>query len=166
MIYNLKMKNLLIVFIFFQLISHSSAKQEKEYKFNWYPVIDIKENVIKFPDSSRYETYNSSGVWEDNLGNYGIMQCIISQLINNNNDISLDGYCEGVDSEKEKFWLSLKRNSFNKAGVGQAKYLFGENKYNIFKSKECPYAALLIEGGGVFKLVCKLTNEENKMLKK
>ena len=40
------MKNLLIVFIFFQLISHSSAKQEKEYKFNWYPVIDIKENVI------------------------------------------------------------------------------------------------------------------------
>ena len=160
------MKKLLIIFTYFLLIEYSATKEEKEYKFNWYPVIDAKDNIIKFPDSSKYEIYHSSGVWEDNFGNYGIMKCNISQLINNSKDISLDGYCEGEDSEKEKFWLSLKRNSFNKVGVGQAKYLFTENKYDILKRKECPYAALLIKGGGVFKLFCKITNVEYKFLEK
>ena len=160
------MRQSLILILYFLCSLYSVAEEEKEYKFNWYPVIDVKDNVIKFPDSSKYETYNSSGVWEDNFGNYGIMKCSVSQFINNSKDISLDGYCEGGDSEKEKFWLSLNRNSYNKAGVGQAKYLFTEKKYNIFQSKECPYAALLIEGGGVFKLVCKLTNQEYKMLEK
>ena len=76
--------------------------KRKEYRFNWYPVIDIKDSIITFPDSSRYETYNSSGVWEDNFGNYGIMKCNVSQLINNAKEISLDGYCEAKDSGNKK----------------------------------------------------------------
>ena len=64
------MQNFLIIIFYFLFILFSNAKEEKEYKFNWYPIIDVKDNVIKFPDSSRYETYNSSGVWEDSFGNY------------------------------------------------------------------------------------------------
>ena len=62
--------------------------------------------------------------------------------------------------------VSLKRNSFNKAGVGKSKYIFTESKYKILQGKECPYAAQLIEGGGVFKLKCKITNEEYNVLGK
>ena len=158
------MKTIFILFAYFTLIINASSKEEKEYKFNWYPIIDIKDNIINFPDSSKYEIYNASGVWEDNLGNYGMMKCNIAQLINSSKEISLDGYCEATDSRKDAFWLSLKRNSFNNAGVGQAKYIHAKNKYAIFNSKVCPYAALLIEGGGVFKLACKLTNQEHKKL--
>ena len=93
-----------------------------------------------------------------------MMKCNIAQLINSSKEISLDGYCEATI--QKGILASLKRNSFNNAGVGQAKYIYAKNKYAIFNSKVCPYAALLIEGGRVFKLACKLTNQEHKKLEK
>ncbi len=160
------MKYLFLVFIKFMLILNLFSLDSNEYKFNWYPRIIVEDNVIVFPDSSKYETYNTTGVWEDNFGNYGIMKCLVSQFINSNQEITLDGYCEANDHRKEKFWMSLKRNSFNKAGVGKSKYIFTETKYKTLQGKECPYAAQLIEGGGVFKLKCKITNYEYNILGK
>ena len=154
------MKYLVYLLIKIILVSNLYSKDSNEYKFNWYPRIVVEDDVIVFPDSSKYETYNSTGVWEDNFGNYGIMKCLVSQFINGNQEITLDGYCEANDHKKKKFWMSLKRQSFNKAGVGKSKYIFTESKYKVLQGKECPYAAQLIEGGGVFKLICKLTKDE------
>ena len=160
------MKYYSLVFIKLMLTLNLFSKDFNEYKFNWYPRIIVDDDVIVFPDSSKYETYNTTGVWEDNFGNYGIMKCLVSQFINANQKITLDGYCEANDHKQEKFWMSLKRQSFNKAGVGKSKYIFTESKYNIIQGKECPYAAQLIEGGGVFKLICKLTKDEHNIFKK
>ena len=160
------MKYLYLFFINFLLVLNLYSKDFNEYKFNWYPRIIVEDDIIVFPDSSKYETYNSTGVWEDNFGNYGIMKCLVSQFINGNQEITLDGYCEANDHKEEKFWMSLKRQSFNKAGVGKSKYIYTENKYKILHGKECPYAAQLIEGGGVFKLICKLTKDEYVIFKK
>tara|TARA_A100001011_G_C14250907_1_gene817794 strand:+ start:1540 stop:1677 length:138 start_codon:yes stop_codon:yes gene_type:complete len=41
--------------------------------------------------------------------------------------------------------------------------------FNVKKplqGKECPYAAQIIEGGGFFKLKCKITNEEYNIVGK
>ena len=160
------MKYLFLLFMKFIMVFNLYSKDFNEYKFNWYPRIIVDDDVIVFPDSSKYETYNTTGVWEDNFGNYGIMKCLVSQFINANQKITLDGYCEANDHKQEKFWMSLKRQSFNKAGVGKSKYIFTESKYNIIQGKECPYAAQLIEGGGVFKLICKLTKDEHNIFKK
>ena len=160
------MKYLFLLLIKVILVSNLYSKDFNEYKFNWYPRIIVEDDIIVFPDSSKYETYNSTGVWEDNFGNYGIMKCLVSQFINGNQEITLDGYCEANDHKEEKFWMSLKRKSFNKAGVGKSKYVFTESKYKIIQDKECPYAAQLIEGGGVFKLICKLTKDEYVIFKK
>ena len=154
------MKYLVLLLIKIILVSNLYSKDSNEYKFNWYPRIVVEDDIIVFPDSSKYETYNTTGVWEDNFGNYGIMKCLVSQFINGNQEITLDGYCEANDHKKKKFWMSLKRQSFNKAGVGKSKYIFTENKYKVLQGKECPYAAQLIEGGGVFKLICKLSKDE------
>ena len=159
------MKYFLFVFTKFIIIFNLYSKDITEYKFNWYPRISVEDDVIVFPDSSKYEIYNTTGVWEDNYGNYGIMKCLVSQFINGNQEIALDGYCEANDHRKEKFWISLKRQSFNKAGVGKSKYIFTETKYKSLQGKECPYAAQLIEGGGVFKLKCKLTIDEHNIFK-
>ena len=159
------MKYFLFVFTKFIVIFNLYSKDITEYKFNWYPRISVEDDVIVFPDSSKYEIYNTTGVWEDNYGNYGIMKCLVSQFINGNQEIALDGYCEANDHRKEKFWISLKRQSFNKAGVGKSKYIFTETKYKSLQGKECPYAAQLIEGGGVFKLKCKLTIDEHNIFK-
>ena len=159
------MKYLVLLLIKIILVSNLYAKDSNEYKFNWYPRIVVEDDIIVFPDSSKYETYNTTGVWEDNFGNYGIMKCLVSQFINGNQEITLDGYCEANDHKKKKFWMSLKRQSFNKAGVGKSKYIFTESKYKVLQGKECPYAAQLIEGGGVFKLICKLSKGEYDILK-
>jgi len=160
------MKYLYLCFISFLLVLNSYSKDFHEYKFNWYPRIIVEDDMIVFPDSSKYETYNTTGVWEDNFGNYGMMKCLVSQFINNNQEITLEGYCEANDHKLGKFWMSLKRNSFNKAGVGESKYIFTETEYKILQGKECPYAAQLIEGGGVFKLICKLNKDEYDIFKK
>jgi len=160
------MKYFFLVLIKFILVINLYSKDFNDYKFNWYPRIIVEDDVIVFPDSSKYETYNTTEVWEDNLGNYGMMKCLVSQFINGNKEITLEGYCEANDHKQGKFWISLKRNSFNKAGVGKSKYIFTETKYKILQGKECPYAAQLIEGGGVFKLKCKITNEEYNVLGK
>ena len=160
------MKYLSLIFIKFLLILNLYSKDFNDYTFNWYPRIIVEDDIIVFPDSSKYETYNTTGVWEDNLGNYGLMKCLVSQFINANKEITLDGYCEASDHKKRKFWISLKRQSFNKAGVGKSKYIFTDTKYKTLQEKECPYAAQLIEGGGVFKLKCKLTNDEYIILSK
>ena len=160
------MKYLFLVFIKFMLILNLFSEDFNEYKFNWYPRIIVEDDIIIFPDSSKYETYNTTGVWEDNFGNYGMMKCLVSQFINNNQEITLEGYCEANDHKKGKFWMSLKRNSFNKAGVGESKYIFTETEYKTLQGKECPYAAQLIEGGGVFKLICKLNKDEYDIFKK
>ena len=159
------MKYLVLLLIKIILVSNLHSKDSNEYKFNWYPRIVVEDDIIVFPDSSKYETYNTTGVWEDNFGNYGIMKCLVSQFINGNQEITLDGYCEANDHKKKKFWMSLKRQSFNKAGVGKSKYIFTESKYKALQGKECPYAAQLIEGGGVFKLICKLTKDEYDIFK-
>ena len=160
------MKYLVLLLIKIILVSNLHSKDSNEYKFNWYPRIVVEDDIIVFPDSSKYETYNTTGVWEDNFGNYGIMKCLVSQFINGNQEITLDGYCEANDHKKKKFWMSLKRQSFNKAGVGKSKYIFTESKYKVLQGKECPYAAQLIEGGGVFKLICKLTKDEYDIFNK
>ena len=159
-----KLFTLMVIIFFF--CSNTSTEEIKEYKFSWYPSIQLEDDIINFPDSSKFEIYNTSGVWEDNFGNYGIMKCMVSQFINKKDEITLDGYCEARDSQDEKFWMSLKRKSFNKAGVGKSKYIHTEDKYKILHGKECPYAAQLIEGGGVFKLICKLTKDEYVIFKK
>ena len=160
------MKCLFLLLMKFIVVLNLYSKDLYEYKFNWYPRIIVEDDVIVFPDFSKYETYNTTGVWEDNFGNYGIMKCLVSQFINSNQEITLDGYCEANDHKQGKFWMSLKRQSFNKAGVGKSKYIFTESIYKIIKGKECPYAAQLIEGGGVFKLACKLKKDEYEIFKK
>ena len=160
------MKYLSLILIKFILALNLYSKDFNDYTFNWYPRIIVEDDKIVFPDSSKYETYNTTGVWEDNLGNYGLMKCLVSQFINGNKEITLDGYCEASDHKKRKFWISLKRQSFNNAGVGRSKYIFTDTKYKTLQEKECPYAAQLIEGGGVFKLKCKLTKDEYTILTK
>ena len=155
------MKFISIIFFTVFLALGLIADENKEYKFNWYPNIKVlNEDKIKFPNSSKFEVYNTTGVWEDNIGNYGIMKCVISQFIRENKEIILDGYCEARDYNREMFWIKLERNSFNKIGVGKGKFLFTQTRYKALREKECPYAAQLLEGGGVFKLKCKLSKEE------
>ena len=63
------MKYLFLILIKSILVLNLYSKNFNDYTFNWYPRIKVEDDVIVFPDSSKYEIYNITGVWEDNLGN-------------------------------------------------------------------------------------------------
>ena len=155
------MKYLFLFLMKFIMVLNLYSKDFYKDKINWYPRIIVDDDIIVFPDSSKYETYNTTGVWEDNFGNYGIMKCLVSQFINANKKITLDKYCESNDHKQGNFWMSLKRQSFNKAEVEKKNIFLQEINITLFKAKNILYAAQLIEGGGVFKLIYKLTKDEN-----
>ena len=119
------MKSLNILFFLFII----NIVKAGDYNFNWYPKENSNNNVIEMPNKDKYTIFLPDGVWEDSLGNYGNMSCVLSAFTTAKKEIDLNGYCEATDSEKNKFWVRLSRNSFEEAGVGRMNFLDGTNKY-------------------------------------
>ncbi len=71
------MKYLFLLFMKSIMVLNLYFKDFYEYKFNWYPRITVEDDVIFFSDSSKYETYNTTGKWEDNFGNYSMMKFLV-----------------------------------------------------------------------------------------
>ena len=78
--------------------------------------------------------------WIDSLANYGTGFCYGS-ILNDNNQISLDNFCEFTDSNKSKFWSKVQRISSNlEAGLGKQNFLKASEKYKFLLEKKCKYA--------------------------
>ena len=112
------------------------------------------------------------GVWEDNLGNYGNMSCVLSAFTTIKKDVDLNGYCVATDNKKDKFWVNLSRNSFESAGVGKMTFIDGTNKYKNLIGVVCPYGVLWIDNegrsrgqGSIIKVKCSKDKEINKRLR-
>ncbi len=126
----------------------------KEYNFKWYN--DEKQSdIISLPDQSNFQSFTASGIWEDNIGNYGYMKCIISLYVSQDSNVDLNGFCEAKDNYNEKFWTKLRRNSSGiNAGVGNMTFLIGTSKYSKLKDISCPYAVEWIDKGGILQMRC------------
>ena len=152
---------LLLVLIF----SLSFKIYTQDYNLNAYFRGNLKYEDIEFPNKSKYLVLEFSGNWEDNLGNFGDIRCLSSQFTNEKKEIELEAFCRGKNQDKIEFWIKLKRESYEAAGVGKSKYIFGEGQFNILIDKECPYAVQFVEGGGIFKKKCKVTSDDLLKLK-
>ena len=61
--------------------------------------------------------------WIDPLSNYGIDFCYGSTL-NDNDNITLNNFCELTDSNENKFWAKIPRVSSNlESGLGKQQFL-------------------------------------------
>ena len=89
-----------------------------------------------------------NGVWEDSLGNYGNMSCVLSAFTKIKKEVDLNGYCIAIDNKKDKFWVNLSRNSSEAAGVGKMTFIDGTNKYKNLRGVICPYGVLWIDNEG------------------
>ena len=145
------MRFLVFIFLIFNFSLNAS-----EYNLSWYPK-DNYFDSIKTPTNLKYSLINTEGVWEDNRGSYGVMSCLISLLTNNNEETQLDGFCEANDDSKgeAKFWVTLKRNSLETAGVGEITYIAGTGIYKKVIGMSCPYAVTFVqEIYGMIKQKC------------
>ena len=126
-----------------------------DYNFKWYN--DEKQSdIIVLPDKSNFQSITASGIWEDNIGNYGYMKCIISIFISQDKSVDLNGFCEAKDKDNEKFWTKLRRTSSGiNAGVGKMTFVIGTSKYSKLKDISCPYAVEWVDKGGILQMRCK-----------
>ena len=162
------MKKLLIVINLLFIFNLNGG----EYNFNWYPKENSNNNIIEMPNKDKYTILLPDGVWEDSLGNYGNMSCVLSAFTTAKKEIDLNGYCEATDSNKNKFWVNLSRNSFEEAGVGKMRFLDGTNKYKNVVGISCPYGVLWIDNkgrtrgqGSIIKVKCSDKKEIHDKLK-
>tara|TARA_B100000886_G_C20363406_1_gene466230 strand:- start:264 stop:740 length:477 start_codon:yes stop_codon:yes gene_type:complete len=138
----------------------------KEYNFKWYN--DEKQSdIISLPDKSNFQSFTSSGIWEDNIGNYGYMKCIISVFISPNESTNLNGVCEAKDNNNKKFWTKLRRSSSGiNAGVGKMTFITGTSKYFKLKDISCPYAVEWVATGGILQMRCNADKNIPELLNK
>ena len=73
------------------------------YNFNWYPKENSNNNVIEMPNKDKFSMFLPDGVWEDSLGNYGNMSCVLSAFTTIKKDVDLNGFCIATDNKKDKF---------------------------------------------------------------
>ncbi len=145
-------------FLFLYSLFLSFSINASEYNLSWYPR-DNYFDSIKTPNNTKYSVINTEGVWEDNKGSYGVMSCLVSLLTNDSEETQLDGYCEASDDSKDesKFWVTLKRNSLETAGVGKITYIAGTGIYKKVIGMSCPYAVNYIgesQSYGMIKQKC------------
>ena len=154
---------LLIIILNLLLLSNKYINAQ-EYNFKWYS--DEKQSdMISLPDKSNFQSFTASGIWEDNIGNYGFMKCIISLYVSKDSSVDLNGFCEAKDKNNEKFWTKLRRSSSGKnAGVGNMTFLIGTSKYSKLEGITCPYAVEWIDKGGILQMRCASRNI-NELLK-
>ena len=145
----------LLIIILNLLLFVNKYGNTQEYNFKWYS--DQKQSdKILLPDKSNFQSFTTSGIWEDNIGNYGYMKCVISLYTAQDNSADLTGVCEAKDKYNEKFWTKLRRTSSGlDAGVGKMTFIIGTSKYSKLKDISCPYAVEWIERGGILQMRCK-----------
>ena len=136
----------------------------KEYNFKWYN--DEKQSdIISLPDQSNFQSFTASGIWEDSIGNYGYMKCVVSIYVLKDSSIDLNGLCEAKDNNNERFWTRLRRTSSGKnAGVGNMTFLTGTSKYSKLKDISCPYAVEWIDKGGILQMRCAANKNIKELL--
>ena len=94
--------------------------------------------------------------WIDSLANYGTGFCYGS-ILNDNNNIILNNFCEYTDSNENKFWSKVRRVSSNlESGLGKQQFLKASDKYKFLLEKDCKYAVSFFhEINFLLELKCK-----------
>ena len=109
----------------------------EEYSMKSIGKNNFKSMII---NNEKLSLVESDFTWVDSLANYGIGFCY-GTILNDNNNITLNNFCEFTDSNENKFWSKVQRVSSNlEAGLGKQQFLKASDKYKFLIEKDCKYA--------------------------
>ena len=127
----------LIRIILLLVVSYGNVIAE-EYSMKSIGKNNFKSMII---NNEKLSLVESDFTWVDSLANYGIGFCYGTILNDNNNNITLNNFCEFTDSNENKFWSKVQRVSSNlEAGLGKQQFLKASDKYKFLIEKDCKYA--------------------------
>ncbi len=144
---------LIIIFFSFNLFA-------SDYEVEFFFTTDDRDfHVMKFTDKITLRQFKTKANWKDNLGNYGVVECMGNHTIFKNDKTLLKMYCKEINKSNDNFVIMFDRNSENfEAGVGKATYLDAIGKFKNYKNIQCIYAVNLFENkGSIIKQKCKLS---------
>ena len=126
----------LIIIILILLVSYKNVIAE-EYSIKIIGKNNFKSMIINNEKSTIVE---NNFTWVDSFANYVTGFCFGS-ILNDNDNITLNNFCELTDSNENKFWVKLQRVSSNlESGLGKQQFLKDYDKYKFLLEKDCKYA--------------------------
>ena len=145
------MKKLTLI-ILVLLVSYGNVIAE-EYAMKSIGKNNFKSMII---NNEKLTIVENNFTWIDSLANYGTGFCYGS-ILNDNDNITLNNFCELTDSNENKFWSKVQRVSSNlKSGLGKQQFLKASDKYKFLLGKDCKYAVSFFhEVNFLVELKCK-----------
>ena len=145
------MKKIILIIVLL-LLSYGNVIAE-EYSMKSIGKNNFKSMII---NKEKLTIVENNFTWIDSLANYGTGFCYGS-ILNDNNNITLNNFCEFTDSNEKKFWSKVQRVSSNlESGLGKQQFLKASDKYKFLLEKDCKYAVSFFhEVNFLVELKCK-----------
>ena len=148
------MKNILFLIVFFFSFNSFASDYEVEFFFT----LDNRDfDVMEFSDEITLRQFKGNANWKDNIGNYGVVECMGNHTILKSERTLLKMDCKEINKSNDNFVIMFERDSENiNVGVGKSTYIHAEGKYKNYKNTKCIYAVNLFENkGSIIKQKCK-----------
>ena len=147
------MKKILGLIIYFFSFALSASNYEVEFFFT---SDDRDFDIMQFTEEITLRQFKSNANWKDNLGNYGVVECMGNHTIFKNDMTLLKMYCKEINKSNDNFVTMFDRKSDNfDAGIGKSTYLDATGKYKKYKNIKCIYAVNTFENKGtIIKQKC------------
>ena len=127
-------KNILIILV---LLLYYGNVFAEEYSMKSIGKNNFKSMII---NNEKLTIVENNFTWIDSLANYGTGFCYGS-ILNDNDNITLNNFCEFTDGNENKFWSKVQRVSSNlESGLGKQQFLKASDKYKFLIEKDCKYA--------------------------
>ena len=129
------MKNLLLILAMLFVVCGNVVAEE-------YSMKSIGKNSFKsmIINNEKLSIIEVELTWIDSLANYGTGFCYGS-ILNDNDSITLNNFCEYTDSNENKFWSKVQRVFSNlETGLGKQNFLKASEKYKFLLDKDSKYA--------------------------
>ena len=149
------MKNILLLIVFFFSLKLFASNYEVEFFFT----LDERDfDVMEFSNEITLRQFKGNANWKDNIGNYGVVECMGNHTILKSERTLLKMYCKEINKSNDNFVIMFERDSENfNVGVGKSTYIHAEGKYKDYENTKCIYAVNLFEKkGSIIKQKCKL----------
>ena len=129
------MKKIILIIVVL-LLSYGNVIAE-EYSMKSIGKNNFNSMII---NNEKLTIVENNFTWIDSLANYGTGFCYGS-ILNDNDNITLNNFCELTDSNENKFWSKVQRVSSNlESGLGKQQFLKASDKYKFLLEKDCKYA--------------------------
>ena len=117
----------IILIILVLLVSYGNVIGE-EYSMKSIGKNKFKRMII---NNEKLTIVENNFTWIDSLANYGTGFCYGS-ILNDNDKITLNNFCEFTDSNENKFLSKVQRVSSNlESGLGKQQFLKASDKYKF-----------------------------------